>query len=102
MFKNVGNKIRVFAKVLFVLEVIIASFYFLAQLFVDGPHGIALIITCILCVAFCVLVSWAKNVVLYAFGDLVDNSSKIKNDLEATKALNEELLEKVSNLENKE
>lgn len=103
MFKNAGKKIKTLAKVLFIVEVIITVVYFFGQLigYYHAIRNIPMLLTCIVVIAFFILVFYAKNVALYAFGELVDNSSKIRNDLEETKILNNELLEKVSNLENK-
>ena len=106
MFKNIGKKIKVFAKVLCWIGIIggvisglsliivgakgagIAMDYYGSSSFVGGS---ALIVAGVILLIVLPLLAWASSFVLYGFGEMVDNTSDLKQS-------NEEILNRVSNI----
>ncbi len=77
MFDNIGEKIKVLAKVLFwigVLGSFVLAFYYLYMF--SGYGGAAIIIFAVTAFAGG-LISWISTIFLYGFGQLVENSDKL-------------------------
>ncbi len=75
MYSNIGGKIKVFAKVIACIGVVICIIYGFVMLV--SMEGMALIGLLIMTVGS--LLSWLSSLVLYGFGELVENSSIIAN-----------------------
>ena len=106
MFKNIGKKIKVLAKVLCWIGIIggiisgislivvgakgtgIAMDYYGSTSFVSGA---ALIVVGVVMLILLPLLSWVSSFILYGFGEMVDNTSDVKQS-------NEEILNRVSNI----
>jgi len=73
MFDNIGDKIKVLAKVMFFLELITALIMGFALMFGEGETGgVGLIV-------FFVgpIVAWISSALLYGFGELIDKTCDI-------------------------
>lgn len=87
MFNNIGKKIKGLAKVVFWVEfisTILGGFVFIVSSFfwVDEPIAIVgVIIAAIVGVAILFLLEWLSVWMLYAFGELVDNSTIIAKEI---------------------
>ena len=87
MFKNIGKKIKGLAKIVFWVEfisTILAGFGFIISSFfwVDEPIAVVgVIIAAIVGVAILFLLEWMSVWMLYAFGELVDNSTIIAKEI---------------------
>ncbi len=75
MYSNIGGKIKVLAKVIACIGVVICIIYGFVMLV--SMEGMALIGFLIMTVGS--LLSWLSSLVLYGFGELVENSSIIAN-----------------------
>ena len=75
MFSNVGSKLKVFAKITAWIGIVICVIYGFVMLV--SMEGMALIGLLIMTVGS--LVAWISSLVLYGFGELVENSSIIAN-----------------------
>lgn len=75
MFKNIGRKIRGIALAVFWLYVIAGGLIALLSLTEDDV-GIGLLV-----LLLCVMVGWLSSAFLYAFGELVQNSTEIREML---------------------
>lgn len=79
MFDNIGVKIKRLAFIIFIIEAVISILYGLVYIIVFKNMFYLLI---------CIIgpfVAWLSSFLLYGFGELVDNSSKIKSDTEDQK-----------------
>ena len=77
MFENPGRKIKVFAIIMFILVLVVAIFALIEELNSRYPDT-SIIITCITAP----IGQWIVSLFLNAFGELVENSSKIASSLE--------------------
>lgn len=87
MFENAGGQIKVIAKFLFVLEVI--GSFFLAKSVADNVIDMEFLVTAIVFIAG-VVVSYLSVIAIIAFGELVENSSIIAENVERIAELQEE------------
>ena len=78
LFENIGAKIKKWARILFVIEVISAIIGGLALINEVGAIGVAVLV----CGPF---VAWISSAILYAFGELVEDVHAIR-DKEGTTA----------------
>ena len=70
MFENIGEKVKGLAVALFsivIVIVVLVALYWLAE----GE-----LLACILTLVFGIGGVWVSSIMIYAFGELVDNSSK--------------------------
>lgn len=74
MFRNIGNKIRIFATVLTWIGIVISSLVGIITM-VDFPL-IGLLIVVLGCFG-----SWLSSFVLYGFGELIVNVNEIKENV---------------------
>ena len=106
MFTNIGKKIKVLAKVLCWIGIIggiisgisliavgangagISTRYYGSSSFVGGT---AMIVVGVVILILLPLLSWISSFILYGFGEMVDNTSDVKQS-------NEEILNRVSNI----
>ena len=86
MFENIGRKIKSFARIMFVIEVIgsligagIAGAGFKN---VDGAAGVLVFI---LLAAVYIGLSYLSVIFTYGFGDLVDNAERIRENIESAR-----------------
>ncbi len=84
MFTNVGNKIKVWASVLFWVGIAISVIYGLTMIVVLKQLAFIGVII----MAIGALASWLSSLVLYGFGELIENSSVIagKKNADVSKA----------------
>ena len=89
MFNNIGGKIKGLAKVLCWVGIIVSVL--VGILLIASPSGgsgysgftdSATIVLGILTIIVGSISSWVGSFVLYGFGELVENSSAIKNELQ--------------------
>lgn len=89
MFKNIGEKIKKIAKILFWVELIIfvlVSFVYAGQAFQESSNFIVFIIVFIVGIAISFLIAYVSVVVTYGFGELISLTKK-----------NNELLNEIKN-----
>ena len=75
MYDNIGNKIKILAKVTFVLGAI-ASVIGAICLFFNDAH----ILLCIITAVACSLFSWISTWLLYGFGEIIDKLCDIEKN----------------------
>ena len=92
MFNNIGQKIKNLALVLFTLE---SAASILFGLICTGLFENTLFLLICIIGPF---VSWISSFLLYGFGELVDNSSKIKSDTEDQKKNQEIIIKELKKL----
>ena len=82
MFRNVGRTIQILAKVLFGVGVSLSVLSFLVCLFkcAEYSEGLFMVIG-IASLLFGTLVSWINSILLFGFGNLIENNETIKNKL---------------------
>ena len=90
MYDEIGKKIKMLAKVIFIVLAIAISILGIVCAGMMGKGGFL----CILLAAVGVLLAWVSGFILYGFGELVDRISNID------KKLNENKTKVVSNSEN--
>ena len=85
MFTNIGNKIKKLAKIVCWVGIIL-SILASISMFIAAASGqvdpITAVTTGIVAVVVGVLVSWIGCFLLYGFGELVDNSTKMREMME--------------------
>jgi hypothetical protein len=81
MFENSGQKIKSLAKILFAVGVLVAVIIgiILFCLFID--NGILAFLSAAASIGLGVLFSWLSVILLYCYGDMVQNVTDIKNQL---------------------
>ena len=83
LFGNIGKKIKTLAFVFFVIGIlisfVIAVMSFLTFLGLEQTGMGLLSAICVLLIGF--LCSWLSNMLLYGFGQLIDNTEMIKRKL---------------------
>ena len=86
MFENIGRKIKSFARIMFVIEVIgsligagIAGAGF------KNVNGAAGVLVFILLAAVYIGLSYLSVIFTYGFGDLVDNAERIRENIESAR-----------------
>ncbi len=85
MYDNIGNKIKILAKVFFVLGAI-ASVIGAIYLFFEAAH-------ILLCLAIAIvgsLFSWISTWLLYGFGEIIDKLSDIEENTHSNRFVKEE------------
>ncbi len=80
MFENIGSKIKGLAKTIFIILVIIVFMAVCAIIITSRGDSMSYLIALLTAVVGCV-VSWLSVIILYAFGELVDNSTKIAESI---------------------
>ena len=92
MFKNIGRKIKGLAKIVFWVEAVstvLAGLGFIIASIFMVDHAIAIlgsVIVSVFGVALLLLLEWLSVWMLYAFGELVDNSTIIANEVKERKS----------------
>lgn len=92
MFDNIGVKIKRLVFIIFIIEAVISILYGLIYIIVFKNMFYLLI---------CIIgpfVAWISAFLLYGFGELVDNSSKIKSDTEDQKKNQEIIIKELKKL----
>lgn len=84
MFNNIGSKIKKLTMILFIISTIIYLILSIT-LAVAIFDGVAAFFMFILFFAIGFLLSWIGSFFMYAYGELVDNSSKILEAVESKK-----------------
>lgn len=84
MFNNIGSKIKKLTMILFIISAIIYLILSIT-LAVAIFDGVAAFFMFILFFAIGFLLSWIGSFFMYAYGELVDNSSKILEAVESKK-----------------
>ncbi len=85
MFKNIGNKIKIFAKVICFLGIGLSVVYGIIMLTVFAAKGMGAfssILASILLIALFSLLAWVGSFTIYGLGQLVDNSDKLVENSE--------------------
>lgn len=87
MFSNIGRKIKILAKTLFWLLVIISILGAIGMIIVgfsmkEGKYILQYCLFAILIVVGGILSAWLSNFMLYGFGELIDTNQRIANYLE--------------------
>lgn len=72
MFENVGDKIKVFSKVLFFITVVLAGIYFLDKPEEASGGSYALISL------YMVLIGWVLSLFMYGFGEVIEKVTQIE------------------------
>lgn len=80
LFKNAGPKLKVLAKVIFVISLIIGEIIGIVSIVAgaDSWNGGILITIGVILVIISPLLAWLSSIILYAFGELCDNVSDIR------------------------
>ena len=84
MFNNPGKKIKGLAKLSFVIGLVVSvalaivMFAIAEDSYVEAPF----IIAGLLCIIVGPFLSWLSSIAVYGFGELVENSTQIKDHLE--------------------
>ena len=83
MFNNIGRKIKVLAKVLcwigIVLSILAGAGFLVAYFKMSGYiHDPQFLVAAICCFVFGPLLAWLNNMLLYGFGELVDKTMEIE------------------------
>ena len=85
MFHNIGNKIKKLAKIVCWIGIILSIISGIT-LFIAAASGqadpVTAVTTGIVTVVLGILVSWIGCFLLYGFGELVDNSTKMREMME--------------------
>ena len=95
MFDNIGNKIKILAKIISIVGIavsVIYGLYFMTR----GSFGYGLTITLIGSVS-----SWISSFFAYGFGELISNSEIIKKSIESNESYNKEITEILNKETNK-
>ncbi len=81
LFKNAGPKLKVLAKVIFVISLIIGEIIGIVAIAAgaDSWNGGILITIGVILVIISPLLAWQGSIILYAFGELCDNVSDIRH-----------------------
>lgn len=81
LFKNAGPKLKVLAKVIFVISLIIGEIIGIVSIAAgaDSWNGGILITIGVILVIISPLLAWLSSIILYAFGELCDNVSDIRH-----------------------
>ena len=74
MFNNIGGKIKTLAKVLTVIGMILSIIWGIVETEFSVETGFAII-------ALGCLFSWVGSFLLYGFGELIDNTKEIANNM---------------------
>ena len=77
MFDNIGGKIKAFAKVMCWLGIVVSVLGGIGTMLSDED----MIIFGILIIIGGALFSWVGSFMTYGFGELIDNSAKIRDEL---------------------
>lgn len=92
MFKNIGNKIKIFAKVMCFFGIGISVVYGVIILTTLGARSVGVfysILISLLAAGLLSLAAWVGSFTLYGLGQLIDNSDKlVKNSEKALIILN--------------
>lgn len=93
MFDNIGRKIKGYAKIVFAIGVIVGCILAFVQLFAlfeldEGFWGLCVFLFTI---AISVLISFISAMFIYGFGELVENSERIRRNTEETYNITYEL-----------
>lgn len=80
LFKNAGPKLKVLAKVIFVISLIIGEIIGIVAIAAgaDSWNGGILITIGVILVIISPLLAWLSSIILYAFGESCDNVSDIR------------------------
>lgn len=70
MYKNIGKKIKVLAKIIFCIEAVLFVVIGLAALASDAVAGVFLLL-------LGPVFAWASSWILYGFGELIENVKEI-------------------------
>ncbi|MBQ9188639.1 MAG: hypothetical protein IJ138_04880 [Clostridia bacterium] len=81
MFTDIGAKVKGLAKTIFVILVIAVFVAAVAIIIMTSGEGMGFLIA-LLVVVVGILISWLSVLLLYAFGELVDNSTRIVSIME--------------------
>ena len=85
MFKNIGRKIKGFAKFLFWLTIIgfsIAALVVIVFTVNDRNSALIGILVAIGLIVAGIILGWLQNFLLYGYGELIDSTQKILEELE--------------------
>ena len=81
MFENIGDKIKVLAKVICIVEIIFSIIFGAICMFI-GKFRIAYIFNGIIIAFIGSLIAWISIFFMYGFGQLISNSDKIVKNIE--------------------
>ncbi len=99
MFENSGNKIKVIAKVMFYIDVIVSIIAAIVYFVLSGITESASEVRLYIVLGFSILIagpviSWIINVFIYGYGELIDKTCKIDQKLSS-----KQTVEKVEEIE---
>ena len=80
MYNNIGNKLKILARFIFILESIVSFFAACAIYVTVNSLGLTLII-----MIFGPIIAWISSWTLYAFGELVEDVSVIRQSFKQEK-----------------
>ena len=84
MFYSIGEKIKKYAEILFVLEVIISLIGSGIIGFGNVGGAVGLLVFLLLAIVF-IAYSYLSVIFIYGFGDLVDNAERIRENIESAR-----------------
>ncbi len=84
MFDSIGEKIKKYAEILFVIEVIISLIGAGIIGFGNVSGAVGLLVFLLLAVLF-IAYSYMSIIFIYGFGDLVDNAERIRENIESAR-----------------
>lgn len=87
MFSNIGGKIKGFATILFVLGVIggfIGAIWMGVVMDDVSDSGFVAFLTFLFVLAVTIVASYVSSMFMYGFGELIENSDRIKRNTEET------------------
>lgn len=88
MFKNIGKKIMILAKVICFLGIGVSVLWGIIYLLSERLYLEHIVIALII-IASGALVSWLSSIFIYGFGELIDKTAEISNKLPESKTAEE-------------
>lgn len=89
MFKNVGKKIKLYAKVLFIIQMVISIIAALVLItaamdFVGDTDGLSLLFIPLILIGMgiSILLAYLSVMFLYAYGEITDNTADLKRGMD--------------------
>lgn len=81
MFENIGQKIKGLSKIIFTAGVILAVIIGIILFCLLIEDGVLAVLSAVACIGIGILLSWLSVMLLYGYGDMVQNISDIRNQL---------------------